>query len=70
MASETARPVPGEVPDVVDLRLRELARLSAEAPPWPPLVDMSPEAVTARLDECAEISALALDLVAAGVALR
>lgn len=51
--------------DGVDARLRELARLSAEAP-WPPLVDMSAEAVTTRLLECAEISALAMELEAAG----
>jgi hypothetical protein len=36
----------------------------------PDLVDMSCEAVTSRLIECAEISALTFELVAAGEALR
>ena len=52
--------------DPVDERLRALARLSAEGPAARPLVDMSPASVTARLDDCAEISALALALVEAG----
>lgn len=54
----------------VDARLRLVAALSATSPPSESHVDMSPEAVTARLLECCEISALALELEAAGGALR
>ena len=53
-------------PALIDARLRALASLSAQAGPAPPLVDMSAAAMTARLRDCAEISALALDLLAAG----
>jgi hypothetical protein len=62
----------GETPrlDDVTSRLRRLAELSASAKPAPPPVDMSAEAISARLRECAEISALALDLQQAGQALR
>jgi hypothetical protein len=50
----------------IDDRLRTLARLSAEAPADgdQSLVDLSASAVTARLLDCAEISALALALAA------
>ncbi len=54
----------------IDARLRRLAELSAHAPPAAPLVDVSAAGVTARLRECAEISALALELEAAGAAIR
>lgn len=54
--------------DEVDQRLRTLGRLSAAGLPPRRDVDMSPAAVTARLDECAQISALALALMAAGEA--
>jgi hypothetical protein len=50
----------------IDARLRQLAALSRAAGPAPPLVDMSAAAVADRLLECAEISALALKLEAAG----
>ncbi len=54
-------------PDAVDARVRALASLSRDAPPATyTTVDMSPEAVTARLRDWAEISALALELAAAG----
>ena len=51
---------------VVDARLRRVAALSRRAHPWPALVDMSREAVTARLLACSEVSALALALARAG----
>jgi hypothetical protein len=55
-------------PDAVDARVRALASLSREAPPETfTTVDMSPEAVAARLRDWAEISALALELAAAGL---
>jgi hypothetical protein len=56
--------------DEVEARLRKLSELSASAPPWPHLIDMSAEAITSRLRECAEISALALHLAQAGEAAR
>ena len=73
MTSPEARPASdSDLPSAadVDARLRMLAQLSMLAPPLPPLVDMSPDAITARLLDCAEISALALDLMAAGGAIR
>jgi hypothetical protein len=56
--------------DSVDARLHRLAELSASAAPPPDLVDMSAEAISARLRECAEISALALELELAGRSLE
>lgn len=49
---------------VVDAWLREAARLSAESRMASGRVDMSPEAVTRRLREVAEMSRLCLDLAA------
>ena len=59
-----------DVPDgsEVDARLRVLARMSASAPDAAPLCDMSSDAITARLLDCAEISALALALAGAAKA--
>ena len=55
----------------VDARLLKLSELSRDYRPTSnELVDMSGEAITARLIECAEISALAFELVAAGEALH
>lgn len=54
----------------VTARLKRLAELSAAAPTLVALVDMSAQAVTDRLLACAEISALALELTAAGEADR
>lgn len=50
--------------EAVTERLREVSRLSREAPPRG--VDMSSEAVTARLREMASLSALCLQLQAIG----
>jgi hypothetical protein len=50
----------------VDDRLRKLAALSRDYRPVTDVVDMSKEAIDDRLLECAEISALAFELVAAG----
>lgn len=57
-------------PEEVDAGLRALAALSREPPRAWTVVDMSPDAVDARLRECADISALALQLMRAGVGLR
>lgn len=58
------KPPPSE--EEIDARLREAARLSAEADWNAPRVDMSPEAVDRRLREAAELSALCFELAAAG----
>jgi hypothetical protein len=54
----------------VDARLRKLSELSAAAVLRDPRIDMSAGAVTQRLLECAEISALALELEWAGEQVR
>lgn len=56
--------------EVVTARLRKLAQLSASATSTPARIDMSASAVTMRLLECAEISALASELAKAGMHLR
>ena len=51
--------------EIVTARLRQLAELSRTAPNPPAPIDMSPAAVTTRLLECAEITALAWELATA-----
>ena len=58
-ADDRSQPLRAEV---VTARLRQLARLSLEAPPSVAPIEMSSSAVTNRLLECAEISALAWQL--------
>jgi hypothetical protein len=62
-ANQPAHLLPAEV---VSARLRELAELSWKTPPAAHSIDRSASAVTTRLLECAEISALVWELAKAG----
>jgi hypothetical protein len=52
--------------ELVSARLRRLAELSQQQSPLTAAVDMSSGAVTARILDCAEISALVWELALAG----